>query len=807
VPSTSPPTSSFLVYWSEYADKLVTNSVIANDAYGLYNADPSSEAAIRNSEAYPQMVFKQLDVRVEGRESSRIEGTCDEWLNHAHSKLPLIHSRRGGRVQYVEVASTSELWDYTGDNRIRCADPTNASAILETLASARRAYVDTIVQCDGHQWYLKSFAYNATAAAAGVSGGYSTPFAYSLCVDCYHPDTGAGPLSYDCSYAPYKYYLAPCDFTNVCRQSGANMTAYRETIGAAKLLTSVYAPYEPAPALLGVGMQGASGLTTINKDSIHFGARLSTRGSVYCLAAPLSSGGTVIDTPSSIAAIRHAGTGTSSTLAASATVRDSEQTWAQVAEGNRGYGWGVTTPRLKIHGLSPATAYSVHCMSESADGLQSSMATMSDPAYMFVFSTACCKDIEVSFLSARVRVASASNGGIAQQAEAVRVVVGTRPTDAITVSFSSVFYPDEPVTLSNQQTLTEYQEHPYLPSSLSFFGENYLNEDAYSAHPPFAYPLTRHLDFSGGDVQGRNTLIATISGPSAGEFEVNYKFGVAAGYRYANDSIRVVAADALLPGPRPLEVTFSADGSKTYFVFDTATDRGGEGSYVQCKGPFQVRNSRFLEYGTEVPTSRPTGAPPYVPSSEPTGEPTAPPSSQPTTVPSGQPTEQPTARPSAYPSASPTSPTAQPTRPLDGGSHYPTGHPTAQPSVQPSGQPSNHPTEADRPTGQPSAQPTTVPSAQPSVQPTGAPSGQPSTAPTQSPNTDTAVPSHVPTAQPSGEPTSVPTASPSLFQPPEFYMSDVYVCSSTSYLICSSLVLLVMPLSLSQALLLLACIP
>ena len=200
---------------------------------------------------------------------------------------------------------------------------------------------------------------------SAVKGENALPYAMSLCVDCYNSTAkaaalgmGGNPVAQDCSYNPFKLYISPC--ANPCEYPGhPNMTKYTNSIGVMRLLSVVYAPFDEAPTLLGIGMRS---YMQISKTSVTFKARMSGRGQVFCLAKPMLNTGTAIDTPTSVEEIRYAGVGTRATLAARVTSQSTVQEWGEVMGGNRGYGFATTTPNMKIIGLAPATNYSVHCM-------------------------------------------------------------------------------------------------------------------------------------------------------------------------------------------------------------------------------------------------------------------------------------------------------------------------------------------------------------------------------------------------------------------------------------------------------------
>ena len=562
-------------------------------------------------------------------------------------------------------------------------------------------------------------------------------------------------VAHDCSYNPYGLYISPC--TNPCEYPGhPNKTEYTTTIGVVRLLNTVYAPFDEAPTLLGVGK---SSYTHIERKSVTFKARMSGRGRVFCLAKTMLNEGTTIDFPVSVEEIRYAGFGTRATTAARAVSQSIVQEWGEVQGGNRGFGFATTSPNMKIFGLAPATNYSIHCMSESLDGLQSNDTVLSDERYYFTFRTACCKTVELSLLATAVKLDTSTSSINAHYQDLLQVDVDYMPTKEVTVTLLSTFFPNEPVILPSQQVMTQYEENSvWSPRIMTFTGEEYLTvNDFVSGHPPLEYPQTRTIDFLGGDITGVNTVVASITGLSAEEYEVVYNFGEDNGKRYGNATISIIDADSPLPGPKPIDVIVSDDGVYVSIVFDMSTDKGGFGTYVQCKEVLQVRNSRYLEFQTDAPTMAPTGGTSALPlraaywftdmcSNWATDN-----DSKWTTD------RKSTMVPSSQPTSNPTSPTSHPSRPLDHGSHFPTGTPTSNPSLY---------------TPEPSPLPSSIPSSQPSGQPTGEPtsqpSGQPTTTPSMAPNTDTASPSYVPSGQPTADPSSMPSASPTLYQPPDF---------------------------------------
>ena len=129
------------------------------------------------------------------RENARVEGFCSDWIDYMHEKLPSIHARRSDKVEYVEIIVSSQLYSYSPEVKVRCSDRAVApSSLARALATSQRRGVDQVIECEGHHWYIHSYAYNSTAsmlADSAVSGANALPYAISVCVDCYNSTAGA----------------------------------------------------------------------------------------------------------------------------------------------------------------------------------------------------------------------------------------------------------------------------------------------------------------------------------------------------------------------------------------------------------------------------------------------------------------------------------------------------------------------------------------------------------------------------------------------------------------------------------------
>ena len=89
---------------------------------------------------------------------------------------------------------------------------------------------------------------------------------------------------------------------------------------------------------------------------------------------------------------------------------------------------------------------------------------------------------------------------------------------------------------------------------------------------------------------GTYSVNVTVSGPSAGEYEVVFSNG---------DSLLIFGPHQEPPTPRLLSVTFSSDGSSILLAFDSATSRGvgvaagGGSNFCNCSKLLQLRAIEF----------------------------------------------------------------------------------------------------------------------------------------------------------------------------------------------------------------------
>jgi hypothetical protein len=177
---------------------------------------------------------------------------------------------------------------------------------------------------------------------------------------------------------------------------------------------------------------------------------------------------------------------------------------------------------MTIAALTPSTLYGIYCLTKSSDGIYSTLANAITSRT--AVRTSCCKKIYLD-----LRISSVFVGR--SKTNAVALSLSSLPSSNITISLSAAYFFPANVTISFTSS---------LGTSLAAFV---------------------------GSLDSRSiTVTASLFGPSASEFEVNY---------YRGSSIAVLA-DGLPPAvPSVASAQFSNDGTLVTLTFDSSTNRGG----------------------------------------------------------------------------------------------------------------------------------------------------------------------------------------------------------------------------------------
>jgi hypothetical protein len=298
----------------------------------------------------------------------------------------------------------------------------------------------------------------------------------------------------NCSSAGAMNLFAPClKASNVSCFAGLT-AGFVNTFDAkhsyARLLIATFANTLPS-------IEYISGTAT--KTSVSVSAALSAAGSLYCMA---SKGSSALSVQSILLANNLGKTGTN-------------------------YGVNVT-----ISLLTPATAYTVYCVTMSTQGAVSTVATAI--ANKLSLKTRCCKVVTFTLLSKSVF-------GSSQVANvAVLSTASVSPGDMLTAVVTGV-------NGGIRRSL-------FFPSNITLTAVS---------------PLTQAIGFVGADVSGWSNISVKLWGNASSNYEVDFSSG---------SSLLVLGSGATPHTPLLSYAQLSNDGSSVTVVFDSATDKGASNS-------------------------------------------------------------------------------------------------------------------------------------------------------------------------------------------------------------------------------------
>ena len=374
---------------------------------------------------------------------------------------------------------------------IQCNSGTSATDIIKAVSNA--GTIMTNVTCDGHTWKVQRCK------------GAST----SLCVDCTNPCT---PTPTSCSGLKT---FNPCSGSSGinggsdgagygCTQTQTNVNMFRVLSGTFQLNPAFIPPV-------------VSTLTTVaSKTSAVVSALLSSDGTVYCGAFSTTTVPTLISEITS-----------QNFVAASSS----------------------DTAHVKITGLSPATIYSVYCLTQSSLGTLASLATAIKAK--ITLTTLCCKTITVA-----INVDSMFQGSSASNAVQVTMDALPSPGHQVIIDMNAAHY----ATGSNRKLITMSATDTSGTISSLIYG----NSSFVSSSP--LLPLYASIGTATTVNTGIVNAVITLSGEAASEYQVVYPQG---------QSFTVLSVTQPLPPPSLLSVSFSADGTALVAAFTADSDLAG----------------------------------------------------------------------------------------------------------------------------------------------------------------------------------------------------------------------------------------
>lgn len=205
---------------------------------------------------------------------------------------------------------------------------------------------------------------------------------------------------------------------------------------------------------------------------------------------------------------------------------------------------------VTIDGLAPITTYDVFCTTQSTLG---DLMVLSDTLKSkLTVTTACCKAISIA-LSIRT------------------LYKGANAINAVHVSFESA--PDKSIllTLGTSDVNNRRTENVLVPSGMS------LTKDSTDLSGTFSISSTS------SSVVSNMTIVATISGPSASQYIIEY---------VTSPLFSVISNDKAPTTPTLSSAQFSSDGLTITAVFSADTDKGRiTVSYFPCSSIFRFPGS------------------------------------------------------------------------------------------------------------------------------------------------------------------------------------------------------------------------
>ena len=356
---------------------------------------------------------------------------------------------------------------------VQCNEGVSATNIIKSISNA--GLTVTNVTCAGHTWRVQRCKGTRT----------------SLCVDCANPCT---PTPTTCSSLQTFNPCAGVAGTDGggagygCTQTQTNVNMFRVLSGTFQL-NPAFIP--PVVSTLSV---------VANKTTAVVSVVLSADGTVYCGAFFPTT------VPTSI---------------------------SQITSQNYVAASSSDTALVSITGLSPATSYSVYCLTQSSLGTLASLATALKAK--IALTTLCCKTITVA-----INVDSMFQGSSASNAVQVTMDALPSPSNKLVIAMSSS---DSTGIVSSliPGNFSMASTSALLPSSVSVGTTTTINTGAIN-------------------------VMVTLSGAAASEYHIVYPQG---------QTFNVLSITQPLPPPTLLSVSFSADGTALVASFSADSDLAG----------------------------------------------------------------------------------------------------------------------------------------------------------------------------------------------------------------------------------------
>jgi hypothetical protein len=444
-------------------------------------------------------------------------GGCSSWKQFA-SRVELKNALEIKKVTSVSLSTTKLMYDY-----YKIHDPSPAPKVCRNESIAedivqRLAYSATTetgnfsVSCNNSVWQIKNCKREVP----------------SMCVDC------VDPCEVHCSNNRDVNFVSSCVVdTAYCRDvfGARNGLKYFFNILAVNAVDR-----EGAPAIL-------AATVTPQRTSAAVQVQLQHLGGVQCAVFPASNP-LLATLPASLDDIRAQGivqyATTDAATAATAAALDSQVNVT------------VTLPKLLA-----ATDYRLYCFSFDASGQSMSLQTMMQSYGVQLFTTACCKEIEVTLSSNVVRTSfssSVSNSwpsfSSSSSLEFLKITLSAAPSSDLTVLLTTT-----PTDGTGEQV--------FFPDTLSFSASEAV--------------LTRSVAFRAAAYTSGTTysVVASVGGTSATEYGVGGSGAVV--FTGGVDSFTVLDASASAAepaAPQLLSAVFSPSGDLLTVRFTGPTDRG-----------------------------------------------------------------------------------------------------------------------------------------------------------------------------------------------------------------------------------------
>ena len=422
-------------------------------------------------------------------------GGCKPWVASTGSylaKMLVTDTAKSITLQQYQQLSFS-AGTYTRVTYKCRSDTAAATGIIQAIAGTGSVVGTNLAPlnytCDGNNWIVRKCPQTAVV-------GISKPA--SLCVNCVDPCKQKN--------CPSLATVNPCVLNNTAVNYGC-ATAQTDLAGF-RIVAINTRPKSPPPAVKNT-------TSVVTKTSIALTAFLSassdgSQGTIYVGAYPSGS------PPTSVANVQM-----QNNVATAASRKAS----------------------VLITGLSPATAYDLYVVTQSADG--TTMTLSSALATKTTIKTTCCKTISVGL---------AVNGLYQTQgaAQAVSLSLDTPPTTSVRVFVYTV-----PTSTTGPHVSTagafNYKQVATIPGNFSFTPNSLLSQVASISNRSTVF-------------LGVTNLYVVVQGPSKAEYAVTFPNG---------KNFTTLSTSSPLPPPKLLSVAMSDDGIYLLATFDGASDKAG----------------------------------------------------------------------------------------------------------------------------------------------------------------------------------------------------------------------------------------